>query len=223
LGKKTVIEIDSLKKHYPPDTNAVDGIDLKILKGEWTVIMGPSGSGKTTLLNIISCLDRPTKGKVKVLGEDIANMSNRDLTKFRRENLGMIFQQYHLIPYFNALDNVKVAQFFHSMVDNESAIQALKEMGLSDRLKNIPAKLSGGEQQRVAIARALINEPEIILADEPTGNLDRKNGQNILEIFKKLKKKGQTIIMVTHDEEISKWGDRVIRLVDGKVVTDKYT
>lgn len=220
--KRSIITIDNLKKYYPPDTNAVDGIDLKILKGEWTVIMGPSGSGKTTLLNIISCLDRPTKGIVKVLGEDINKMSNRDLTRFRRENLGMIFQQYHLIPYFNALDNVLIAQFFHSMTEKESAIQALKEVGLDKRLKNIPAKLSGGEQQRVAIARALINDPEIILADEPTGNLDRKNGTNILEIFKKLKKKGQTIIMVTHDEEIASWGDRVVRLVDGKVVSDKY-
>jgi len=221
-GAKVIIEITDLKKHYPPDTKAVDGIDLKLYKGEWTVIMGPSGSGKTTLLNMISCLDHPTSGDVIVLGESVYALGKRALTRFRRENMGMIFQQYHLIPYLNALENVTVAQHFHSLVDKESAQQSLKDLGLGKRLSNIPSKMSGGEQQRVAIARALINEPQIILADEPTGNLDRKNGEKIMEIFKDLKKKGQTIVFVTHDLELAKWGDRVIMLEDGKVVKDVY-
>ena len=218
--KDVVIEVCNLKKHYHPDTRAVDGIDLKIRKGDWTVIMGPSGSGKTTLLNMISCLDHPTSGKVKVLGKEVYSLSKRALTRFRRENLGMIFQQYHLIPYLNALENVTVAQHFHSIVDKESAIGSLKELGLAKRLQHIPSKMSGGEQQRVAIARALINEPKIILADEPTGNLDRKNGEKIMRIFRDLKKKGQTIVFVTHDPNLAKWGDRIIRITDGKVVKD---
>jgi putative ABC transport system ATP-binding protein len=220
--KNVVIGVKDLMKTYPPTTHAVNGVSLEFKKGEWTAIMGPSGSGKTTLLNMISCLDHPTNGSVRVLDKEITKLGRRALTRFRREHLGMIFQQYHLIPYLNALENVEVAQYFHSLVDKDSARESLIDLGLKDRLKHIPAKLSGGEQQRVAIARALINAPDIILADEPTGNLDRKTGMKIMEIFKELKTKGQTIIFVTHDPELARWGDRIIELVDGKIKSDKY-
>ncbi|MGA1848611.1 MAG: ABC transporter ATP-binding protein, partial [Thermoplasmatota archaeon] len=194
------------------------GIDLEVKEGEWVTIMGPSGSGKTTLLNLISCLDRPSSGKLEVLGQDPGSLSDMQLTIFRRNNLGMIFQQYHLIPYLSALENVEIAQYFHSMVDRESARETLVRLGLSERLNHIPAKLSGGEQQRVSVARALINDPKIILADEPTGNLDRKNGLRIMEILKGLHDSGQTIILVTHDPDMPKWGDRTIFLSDGHVM-----
>jgi putative ABC transport system ATP-binding protein len=221
MKQDIAIEVKDVTKVYPPSTKALDGVSIKIMKGEWAAIMGPSGSGKTTLLNIISCLDRATEGTVKVLGKDISKMSDRDMTIFRRNNLGMIFQQYHLIPYLSALENVEIAQFFHSMVDRPSAKNSLIDLGLKDRLDHVPAKLSGGEQQRVAIARALINEPSIILADEPTGNLDQHNGKKIMEILKALHKKGQTIVFVTHDPQLARWADRTIEIMDGKIATGK--
>ncbi len=215
---KAVIEIKGLKKTFPPNTHALNGVSLKIKKGEWTMIMGPSGSGKTTLLNIISCLDHPTSGTVKVVGEDVFKLGQRKMAQFRREHLGMIFQQYHLIPYLNAQENVEIAQYIHSVVDKDGVVGVLEKLGMGDRLDHIPAKLSGGEQQRVAIARAIINEPAILLADEPTGNLDRKTGIKIMEILKKLRDNGQTIVMVTHDANLAEWGDRLVELEDGKVV-----
>lgn len=221
--KEVAVELTNVEKRYDGAVTAVKGVTLKFYKGEWTMIMGPSGSGKTTLLNMISCLDRPTSGKILVLDKDLNGMSNSELTEFRRNNLGQIFQQYHLIPYLNALENVMIAQYFHSVVNKESAIETLKMVGLEKRLEHIPSKLSGGEQQRVAIARALINEPSIVLADEPTGNLDRKNGQLIMEIFKKLHSNGQTIIFVTHNRELAEWGDRIVELADGMVVSDHET
>lgn len=220
MDNQVMVNIENLSKYYPPDTKALDGIDLKIYEKEWTILMGPSGSGKTTLLNMISCLDRPTSGDIVVLGEDLRKMSDRELAIFRRNNIGMIFQQYHLIPYLSALENVEIAQYFHSMVDRESAGEALMEIGMSKRLDHVPAKLSGGEQQRVSIARALINDPKIILADEPTGNLDRKNGLKIMEILKKLNANGMTIVFVTHDSDLASWGDRIINLEDGHIIDE---
>ncbi|HTX44038.1 MAG TPA: ABC transporter ATP-binding protein [Methanocella sp.] len=219
--KEVAVELAGVEKKYGEAVTAVKGLSLRFYKGEWTMIMGPSGSGKTTLLNMISCLDRPTSGKIFVLGQDLGGMSSPQLTEFRRNNLGQIFQQYHLIPYLNALENVMVAQYFHSVVNKESALEALKQVGLEKRLDHVPSKLSGGEQQRVAIARALINEPSIVLADEPTGNLDRKNGELIMEILKKLHARGQTIIFVTHNPELAEWGDRIVELADGTVVSDR--
>jgi len=221
--KKVAVELENVEKKYDASVVAVKGVSLKFYEGEWTMIMGPSGSGKTTLLNMISCLDRPTAGKILVLGQDLNGMSDSGLTVFRRNNLGQIFQQYHLIPYLNALENVMVAQYFHSVTNKESAIEALKEVGLEKRLDHIPSKLSGGEQQRVAIARALINEPAIILADEPTGNLDRKNGELIMEILENLHAKGQTIIFVTHNPDLAERGDRIVELADGMVVSERET
>lgn len=215
-----MIKIEDLKKTYPPSTSALRGIDLRIFDGDWTALMGPSGSGKTTLLNIVSALDAPSNGTVEIFGEEIGKLTDREMAVFRRKNIGMVFQQFHLIPYLTALENVEIAQYFHSMVDKDSAIEILTDLGLSERLNHIPAKLSGGEQQRVSIARALINEPKIILADEPTGNLDRKNGLKIMETLKELNEKGMTILMVTHDQNLASWGNRIISLQDGKVVND---
>lgn len=182
--------------------------------------MGPSGSGKTTLLNIIGCLDSASKGYAFINGTEITKLNQNQLTKFRRENIGLIFQQYHLVPYLTALENVMMAQYYHSIVEESEAVDALKRVGLSHRLNHIPAHLSGGEQQRVCIARALINEPEILLADEPTGNLDQKNGEIVLDLIRKLHKEGHTIVLVTHNPNIGKLGDRLIKLIDGKISKD---
>ena len=219
--KKVALQLTNVSKKYDSHTIAVDNLSLKIYSGQWTVIMGPSGSGKTTLLNMISCLDRQTSGVIKVQNMNLKKMNNKTLTQFRRENIGIIFQEYYLIPYLNALENVEVAQYFHSLVDRVSAKKLLDELGLSDRLYHTPSMLSGGEKQRVSIARALINTPSIILADEPTGNLDIATGMKIMEIFHDLRSKGQTIIFVTHDPKLAKLGDRVIKMVDGQVVSDE--
>jgi len=179
--------------------------------------MGPSGSGKTTLLNIIGCLDSPSNGSVHINGTDITQLNQKQLTRFRRENIGLIFQQYHLIPYLTALENVMIAQYYHSIVDENEAIDVLKRVGLTHRLHHIPAHLSGGEQQRVCIARALVNEPRILLADEPTGNLDQKNGDIVLKLITELHREGHTIVLITHNQEIGKLGQKKIVLVDGKI------
>src|SRR5712692_10558709 len=170
-----VIEIDRLSKHYSmgagETVRALDEVSLTADAGEWIAIMGPSGSGKTTLLNILGCLDQPTSGSVRIGSTDIAKLSRAELVRFRAETVGLIFQQYHLIPHLTAIENVMLDQYFHSMTDEAEARRALEHVGLADRARNLPSQLSGGEQQRVAIARALANDPKIILADEPTGNL----------------------------------------------------
>jgi len=214
-----IIEIKNITKEYDKNTKALNKINLRIKKGEWTTIMGPSGSGKTTLLNIIGCLDSSTEGSVFINGNEVTKLDQKNLTRFRRENIGLIFQQYHLVPYLSALDNVMIAQYYHSIVDKEQAIEVLKRVGLEHRLNHIPSHLSGGEQQRVCIARALINEPKILLADEPTGNLDQKNGEIVLNLIKELHKEGHTIILITHNPEIGKLGERKIVLVDGKITS----
>ncbi|MCK5300733.1 MAG: ABC transporter ATP-binding protein [Thermoplasmatales archaeon] len=212
-----VINIKNISKIYENNTRALDNLSLIIKQGEWTSIMGPSGSGKTTLLNVIGCLDSPTNGKVIINGKEITNLNQTQLTRFRRENIGLIFQQYHLVPYLSALENVMMAQYYHSVVNENDAINALKKVGLDHRLDHIPAHLSGGEQQRVCIARALVNEPRILLADEPTGNLDQKNGEIVLKLIKDLHKEGHTIILITHNPQIGKLGDKQLNLVDGKI------
>jgi len=212
-----VINIKNISKIYENNTRALDNLSLIIKQGEWTSIMGPSGSGKTTLLNVIGCLDSPTNGKVIINGEEITNLNQTQLTRFRRENIGLIFQQYHLVPYLSALENVMMAQYYHSVVNENDAINALKKVGLDHRLDHIPAHLSGGEQQRVCIARALVNEPRILLADEPTGNLDQKNGEVVLKLIKNLHEEGHTIILITHNPQIGKLGDKQLNLVDGKI------
>ena len=207
-------------KDYDASTRALDGVSLSIAEGEWTAIMGPSGSGKTTLLNIMSCLDSPTKGNVELDKTMVTGLSQKALTRFRCQNIGLIFQQYHLVPYLTALENVMLAQYFSGTVDERDARQALEDVGLLHRADHVPAHLSGGEQQRVCIARALINAPRIIMADEPTGNLDGQNGRRVLELIRKLKDEGHTIVMVTHSNNVAALADRTIEIVDGKVVSD---
>lgn len=214
------ISLKSVTKDYDPLTRALNNINLDISNGEWSTIIGPSGSGKTTLLNLMSGLDNPTSGTIIVNDTNITGMDQKMLTKFRRENMGLIFQQYHLIPYLNALENVTIAQYFHSKVDEEAAREALERVGLGHRLEHRPSQLSGGEQQRVCIARSLINKPKIIFLDEPTGNLDMKNGEIVLGILKELVSEGHTLIMVTHNIDIAKQSERIIKLVDGKVSFD---
>lgn len=215
-----IIVAKDLIKSYDGTQNVLDGLNFAIRPGEWTNIMGPSGSGKTTLLNIVSGLDKPTSGSISINGVDISRYSENELARFRRENLGLVFQQYHLMPFLTALENVMLAQHFHSVVDETEAKDVLAKVGLGHRLHHRPAHMSGGEQQRVCIARALVNRPKLLLADEPTGNLDQKNSKIVLDIFKELHAEGHTIVMVTHAEEIGKMGDRLLRLLDGQIVAD---
>jgi putative ABC transport system ATP-binding protein len=219
--KDSIIRSQNIYKIYDGNTRALNGLTFSINKGDWASITGPSGSGKTTLLNIIGCLDSPSEGSVFINGKKITDLNQKELTCFRREHIGLIFQQYHLVPYLTALENVMMAQYYHSLVDEREAVEVLKRVGLNHRLNHIPAHLSGGEQQRVCIARALINEPEILLADEPTGNLDQKNGKIVLDLIKELHKEGHTIVMITHNPDIASLGNRCIDLIDGKINFDK--
>jgi putative ABC transport system ATP-binding protein len=215
-----IIEVQGVRKLYDGGTRALDGVDLSIRAGSWTTIVGPSGSGKTTLLNIIGCLDSPSEGRVVIDGTEVGGLGQDALTRFRKDHIGLVFQQYHLVPYLTALENVMMAQYFHSIVDEKGAAAELERVGLGHRLDHLPSQLSGGEQQRVCIARALINDPRILLADEPTGNLDQANGRNVLELIDALHREGHTVIMVTHNPEIAVMGDRTIEIIDGKVSND---
>ncbi len=180
-----ILKLVDVSKIYG-ELKALDKINLSVEKGEWISIMGPSGSGKTTMMNIIGAMDKPSLGEVILDGEDIAKKSPKELTVIRRDKIGLIFQQFHLVNYLSALENVMMSQYYHSMPDAQEAMEALAAVGLADRAKHLPNQLSGGEQQRVCIARALINHPAILLADEPTGNLDEKNEYIVLDIFEKL-------------------------------------
>jgi len=217
-----ILKIKKLSKYYNPETNlvkAIDEIDLEIKKGEFVSIVGTSGSGKSTLLHLLGGLDRPTKGKVYINGENIFNMTNDELTVFRRRNIGFVFQNYNLVPILNVFENIILPiELDNEEVDKEYVNNIIKTLGLSNKTYNLPNNLSGGQQQRVAIARALATKPAIILADEPTGNLDSKTSREVLELLKITSEKfNQTIVMITHNEEIAKLADRIIRLEDGKV------
>jgi len=214
------VRIDSLVKEYGT-LRALNGISLRIQAGEWVALMGPSGSGKTTLINILGGLDTLTSGHVIVDGVDLAKLEESDLVRYRAEKIGFVFQQFHLVPYLNALENVMLAQYFHSVTDEKQAEEALKRVGLGHRLTHLPSQLSGGEQQRVAIARALINQPKLILADEPTGNLDEANEEIVIGLFRELHSAGHTILMVTHDPDIAQQADRRIELVHGHLAVDQ--
>jgi putative ABC transport system ATP-binding protein len=209
--------LDQVSKKYD-NVFALKGISLTIEKNEWIAVMGPSGSGKSTLLNIIGGLDSPTAGKVVVEGEDISGLSSKQLAVFRREKVGFVFQQFYLVPYLTALENVMLAQYFHSMTDEQEAVAALQRVGLGDRIRHLPSELSGGEQQRVCIARALINHPKLILADEPTGNLDAENERIVLELLAALHREGHTIIMVTHAPHLGEHAQKIVRLAHGRLV-----
>lgn len=214
---KAIVIAKGLEKSYDGKTRALDKIDLVVQEGEWLSIMGPSGSGKTTLLNLISCLDKPTGGTLVIDSIEVGKMSQAELTRFRRDTIGLIFQQFHLVPYLTALENVMLAQYFHSIVDQDEARRALATVGLDHRLNHLPGHLSGGEQQRVCIARALINHPKIVLADEPTGNLDKANEDLVMGLIRNMHDDGHTIIMVTHDPDIAQMADRIVRLDHGKI------
>ncbi len=211
---KELIQIKNLSKKFGK-VKALDNINLNIYKGEWLAIMGPSGSGKSKLLNILSLMDDPSSGKYILDNEDLEQMNEEQKITLRREKIGLIFQQFHLIPYLSALENVMLSQYYHSSVDEEDAKAVLEKVGLSHRLSHLPSQLSGGEQQRVCIARALINNPEILLADEPTGNLDEANEKIVLETLQKLKNEGKTIVLITHNPELAKFADRTLILQHG--------
>ena len=214
----SLLELKHIYKIYG-ELHALDDVSLKVEKGEWVSIMGPSGSGKSTMMNIIGCMDKPSKGEVLLDGVDIAKESAKNLTAIRRDKIGLIFQQFHLVNYLTAVENVMLAQYYHSLPDEKEALEALDRVGLADRANHLPSQLSGGEQQRVCVARALINYPEIILADEPTGNLDSKMGAEVMELLHRLNKEdGRTIVMVTHNEEQAKQTSRTIRFFDGRQV-----
>jgi len=213
-----IIETVNLTKRYGDNLYALKDVNLAVKRGQWTAVMGPSGSGKTTLMNVLGCLDRPTSGQAFIDGTDITNLRENDLTEFRRDKIGLVFQQFHLVPYLTALENVMLAQYFHSMADEPEAREALMRVGLQDRMGHLPSQLSGGEQQRVCIARALINQPEIIFADEPTGNLDEENEEKVMQLFKEMHAEGHTIIMVTHDHAIGRMADRRVELHHGVLV-----
>jgi macrolide export ATP-binding/permease protein macB len=211
-----ILTLSGISKIYG-DLKALDNINLTVEEGEWLSIMGPSGSGKTTLMNIIGCMDKPSLGKIELAGQDISKLSSKELTIVRRDTIGLVFQQFHLVNYLTALENVMMAQYYHSMPDEEEAMEALASVGLKERAKHLPNQLSGGEQQRVCIARALINHPKLLLADEPTGNLDEKNELLVMEIFAKLHSAGSTIIVVTHDPEVADQAERMVVLEHGKI------
>ena len=211
-----LLKLENVSKIYET-VNALQDINLTVRRGEWLSVMGSSGSGKTTLMNIIGCMDKPSHGKVLLDGQDITKESQHNLTTIRREKIGLIFQQFHLIQYLTAVENVMVAQYYHSMPDEKEALAALDKVGLLNRAGHLPRQLSGGEQQRVCIARALINNPELILADEPTGNLDEENEQIVIRILHQLHEEGATIVVVTHDLSVGEQAERKIILEYGKI------
>jgi putative ABC transport system ATP-binding protein len=213
---RPLVQVDHLEKRFG-EVRALDRVNFEVDAGEWIAIMGPSGSGKTTLINILGGLDHPSAGRVVVDGLEIGSLGERELSRYRAEKIGFVFQQFHLVPYLTALENVMLAQYFHSITDEKEAEESLRRVGLADRMDHVPAQLSGGEQQRVAIARALINNPKLILADEPTGNLDEVNERAVLNLLRELNDAGHTILVVTHSQAIGSLADRRIELEHGRL------
>ncbi|MEM5826073.1 MAG: ABC transporter ATP-binding protein [Candidatus Aenigmatarchaeota archaeon] len=226
--RKVIVELENVKKIYKlgdVDVYAIKGISLKIYDGEFLAIVGKSGSGKSTCLNLIGCLDKPTSGRIKILGKDISQFSENELAKIRGKTIGFVFQMFNLIPTLNTIENIMLPMIFQG-VKKEERMKKVKEIiklvGLENRMFHKPNELSGGERQRVAIARALVNEPKIILADEPTGNLDSKSGKMIIDLLIKInKERGTTLVVVTHDIELASLAERIIKLEDGRIVEEK--
>ena len=220
---KTVISINDISKVYegPPPVKALDGVSLNVKEGDLVAIVGQSGSGKSTLLNMIGLLDSVTDGSIEIEGKDISDLTDNELSKFRGEKIGFIFQSFFLLPGLTAQENVAEGLLYQGISRSdrlEKAGEVLEQVGLGDRLSHLPKELSGGQQQRVAIARALVQDPAFVLADEPTGNLDKESGINILNILKELNDQGKTVIMITHNQEHANMFKKVIELVDGKIV-----
>lgn len=223
---KTVISINDISKVYegPPPVKALDGVSLNVKEGDLVAIVGQSGSGKSTLLNMIGLLDSVTDGSIEIEGKDISDLTDNELSKFRGEKIGFIFQSFFLLPGLTAQENVAEGLLYQGISRSErleKAGEVLEQVGLGDRLSHLPKELSGGQQQRVAIARALVQDPAFVLADEPTGNLDKESGINILNILKELNDQGKTVIMITHNQEHANMFKKVIELVDGKIVKNE--
>ena len=211
----SLLKLTDVAMVYGGRVTALEHVNLTVEKGDWLAMMGPSGSGKTTLMNIIGCMDKHTAGQVVLDGIDLNEVTKNELTRIRRDKIGMVFQQFHLIPYLTAVENLMVAQYYHSIPDRNEAMAALDRVGLADRADHLPSELSGGEQQRVCIARALINYPVLILADEPTGNLDEKNEKLVMDLFRELNKEGHTIITVTHSDKVGQAAKRIVIIEHG--------
>ena len=222
-----IISTKDIKKSYkvgPQNVHALKGINLSVEKGEFISIMGPSGSGKTTLMNIIGCLDTPTSGDYLLYNKQVSSLTDDELAKIRNDEIGFVFQSFHLLPRNSAFENVMLPLKYAGIKKDEAITlcnKALDQVGLSDRAEHSPAELSGGQQQRVAIARALVNKPSILFADEPTGNLDSKTGNDVMALFKQLNSEGQTIILITHEESIAQQSNRIITIMDGLIKTDE--
>jgi putative ABC transport system ATP-binding protein len=224
-----LIRVEQLYKIYQVGTqvvNALNGVDLIIDRNDYVALMGPSGSGKSTLMNVIGCLDTPSKGRYFLNGPDVSNLSDNELAEIRNKEIGFVFQTFNLLPRYTALENVALPLIYAGMSSGERskrAAEVLEQVGLGDRMKHKPNELSGGQRQRVAVARAMVNKPSLILADEPTGNLDSKTSMEIMSLFREIHKNGNTIILVTHEEEIAQEASRIVRLRDGKVESDQLT
>lgn len=223
-----IIELIDVHKVYKTEfyeVHALNGITMEVKKGEFVAIMGPSGSGKSTLLHLIGCLDKPTKGEVIINGIETSRLSDKELTRLRRDSIGFIFQQYNLVPTLTALENVELPMIFKGVPKEErrrKAMELLRQVGIDEVADRKPNEISGGQQQRVAIARALANSPAILLCDEPTGNLDSKTGRQVMDIIKKMNKEhGVTVILVTHDLSLADYAERIVRLRDGKIVAQE--
>lgn len=227
MNKEMLIDITDIKKYYKVGTvvvKALEGVSLKIYKNEYVAIMGPSGSGKSTLMNILGCLDTPTSGKYVLNGTDVSKMEDDQLAEIRNREIGFVFQTFNLLPRYTALENVMLPLVYAGVSKPDRVISGTKSLtnvGLNDRMEHRPNELSGGQRQRVAVARALVNNPAIILADEPTGNLDSKTSIDIMNLFEDIYKQGNTIIVVTHEEDIARHARRIVRLRDGLIESDE--
>jgi putative ABC transport system ATP-binding protein len=222
----SIIQLDNIKKSYylgKQELKVLKGISLEVFKNEYVALMGPSGSGKSTLMNILGCLDSPSSGKYILNGEDVSKMQDDDLADVRNKEIGFVFQQFNLLPRLTAAENVALPLIYNGTskkIRTAQALEMLDRVGLADRSHHKPNELSGGQNQRVAIARALVNNPSIILADEPTGNLDSKTSVEIMHIFDKIQSEGNTVVLVTHEEDIAAYAHRIIRLKDGVIESD---
>ncbi len=211
-----IYRIQNVSRKYG-ELAALDDVSIDIERGEWLSVVGPSGSGKSTLMNILGCMDSPTHGTVLMEGQRLDRLGERELALVRRQRIGLVFQQFHLVRHLTAVENVMLAQYYHSLPDEREAMEALERIGMDARARHLPHELSGGEQQRVCVARALINRPSVILADEPTGNLDEENERIVIEFFHQLHREGTTMVVVTHDMDVAAQGTRQIRLNHGRI------